>query len=118
MEKLNNPIRGLIVELLESRYEGITFSDELVDSIETKVAPIVQLQTETAVVEFVSDYFSPKKPSRKARKPKAKVTEPEAAPTEQSPEQASTSEPVTEQNEPTAPSEAAPSAPEAEAVNS
>jgi len=52
-------------------YQDVTFSDAIVDSIEEKVAPAVRTQTESTVVDFVSDYFSAKKVNRKPRKPRA-----------------------------------------------
>ena len=71
----NDPIRELIIEFIADRYEGVTFSDDFIDSIEAKVAPIIRQQTEETVVEFVADFFSAKKPTRRTRKPRKKAEE-------------------------------------------
>lgn len=71
----NAPIRSLINDFIADRYEGVTFSEDFVASIEEKVAPIIKQQTEETVVEFVADFFSAKKPTRKPRRAKKKVEE-------------------------------------------
>ena len=69
----SNPIHNIIIEILESRYQGVTFSEEIISSIEDKVAPAIRLQTEETVTEFITDFFNPnKKPIRKPRKKAAK----------------------------------------------
>ena len=111
-EQSPSAIRQLVVELINERYEGVTFSDEILDSIEDKVAPAIRTQTEATVVDFVSNFFSSKKVSRKPRKPKAKKIEetPATEPTEAPKETAD--EPATQA---TAPKEAVAETPTAEA---
>ncbi len=70
METTSSPIRQLVVDLLAERYADVTFSDAIIESIEEKVAPAVRTQTESTVVDFVSDYFGSKKVNRKPRKPR------------------------------------------------
>ncbi len=92
MDYTPSPIRDLIIQLLDERYEGVTFSPEIIEAIEAKVAPAVRIQAEETVVEFVADFFSAKKPVRKPRKPRAKkatslqpvIQAPQGTPTEQS----------------------------------
>ena len=84
MDYTPSPIRDLIVQLLDERYEGVTFSPEIIEAIEAKVAPAVRIQAEETVVEFVGEFFSAKKPVRKPRKPRAKKT-PALEPVIQSP---------------------------------
>ena len=72
MDYTSSPIRDLIIQLLDERYEGVTFSPEIIEAIEGKVAPAIRIQAEETVIEFVADFFSSKKPVRKPRRPKAK----------------------------------------------
>lgn len=104
----NNPVRELVIELIEDRFEGVSFSEEIIDSIEAKIAPIVRAQAEESVMEFVADFFSPKKPTRKARKKAAPkpAPKPKAEPTSSEPTDPAPAAP----NPPASPTEPTPPA--------
>ena len=80
-----DPIKELIIDLINERYQGVTFSDEILEQIQEKIAPNIRSVAETGVVDFVSGFFNTKKVTRKPRKrataPKDSETPAEATPT-------------------------------------